>query len=63
MKSESTWTPAIMLARMKRLPRRHRAAHLRALIRMQPIQSIRRDELVALLRDEMAQSGREGASA
>jgi hypothetical protein len=38
---------------MKRLPRRHRIAHLRALIPQQPAHSIRREELVALLRDEM----------
>jgi hypothetical protein len=38
---------------MKRLPRRHRIAHLRALIAQQPAHSIRRKELVALLRDEM----------
>ena len=46
-------TPAIMVIRMKPLPRRHRIAHLRALIRRQPARSIRREELVALLRDEM----------
>jgi GcrA cell cycle regulator len=46
-------TPAIMIIRMKRLPRRHRIAHLRALIPQQPAHSIRREELVALLRDEM----------
>ena len=44
---------AIMMTRMKRLPRRHRIAHLRALIPQQPAHSIRREELVALLRDEM----------
>ena len=43
-------TPAIMIMR---LPRRHRIAHLRALIPQQPAHSIRREELVALLRDEM----------
>lgn len=47
-------TPAIMIIRMKRLPRRHRIAHLRALIAQQPAHSIRREELVALLRDEMS---------
>ena len=40
-------TPAIMIIRMKRLPRRHRIAHLRALIPQQPAHSIRREELVA----------------
>jgi GcrA cell cycle regulator len=40
--------------RLKRLPRRHRIAHLRALIGLQPESSGRRDELSGLLRDEMA---------
>jgi hypothetical protein len=49
-----------MIIRMKRLPRRHRIAHLRALIPLQPAHSIRREELVALLRDEMlVRSGEE----
>ena len=53
-------TPTIMVIRMKPLPRRHRIAHLRALIPQQPAHSIRREELVALLRDEMlARSGEE----
>jgi hypothetical protein len=53
-------TPTIMVIRMKPLPRRHRIAHLRALIRQQPARSIRREELVALLCDEMlAGSGEE----
>jgi hypothetical protein len=39
--------------RMKPLPRRHRLAHLRALIRRQPAGSIRGKELAALLHDEM----------
>jgi hypothetical protein len=38
---------------MTRLPRRHRIAHLRALIRQQPMRSIRREELVTSLRAEM----------
>jgi hypothetical protein len=42
----------VMIARMKLLPRRHRIAHLRALIREQPHGSIRRDELASLLRDQ-----------
>jgi len=51
---------AVMIVRMKLLSRRHRIAHLRALIQQQPIRSIRRVELVALLRDEMAaQPGKE----
>ncbi len=44
---------AIMVARMKRLPRRHCIAHLRALIKSESIGTIRRVELVALLRHEM----------
>ena len=43
----------IMTARMKPLPRRHRIAHLRALIRHAPDGSTRRDQLVALLCDEL----------
>ena len=42
----------VMIARMKLLPRRHRIAHLRALIRHEPDGSIRRDELAALLREQ-----------
>lgn len=45
---------ALMLVRMKPLPRRHRIAHLRALLRRQPALSVRREELAALLRIEMA---------
>jgi hypothetical protein len=44
---------AIMVGRMKPLPRRHRIAHLRALIRQQPAGSVRREQLAALLRNEM----------
>ncbi|MCA6117892.1 hypothetical protein J6524_23880 [Bradyrhizobium sp. WSM 1738] len=39
--------------RLKRLPRRHRIAHLRALIGLQPEECSRRDELSDLLRQEM----------
>ena len=54
MKRGPKLTPvAIMANRMKPLARRHRLAHLRALIQQQPIRSSRR-ELVALLRDEMS---------
>jgi hypothetical protein len=42
----------IMIARMKPLPPRHRIAHLCALIGRQPAGSVRRGELVALLRVE-----------
>ena len=37
---------------LKRLPRRHRIAHLRALIGLQPVGCSRWDELSELLRDE-----------
>jgi hypothetical protein len=40
--------------RLKRLPRRHRIAHLRALIGLQPASGGRRDELSELLRDEIS---------
>ena len=43
-----------MADRLKRLPRRHRIAHLRALIELQPVGCGRRDELSELLREEMA---------
>ena len=45
---------AIMIARMKPLPRHHRIAHLRALMRSQLSGSLRRRELAALLRDATA---------
>lgn len=44
---------AFMPIRMKPLPRRHRLAHLRALLRAQPAVSIRREQLAALLRIEL----------
>ena len=40
--------------RLKRLPRRHRIAHLRALIGLEPEGCGRRDELSELLREEMS---------
>jgi hypothetical protein len=40
--------------RLKRLPRRHRIAHLRALIGLQPVGCARRDELSERLREEIA---------
>ena len=40
--------------RLKRLPHRHRIAHLRALIGLQPVGCSRRDELSELLREEMS---------
>jgi hypothetical protein len=45
--------------RMKRLPPQHRIAHLRALIGQSSVPSIRRFELVALLRDEVAEQSSE----
>jgi hypothetical protein len=56
-------TPAMMDIRMKRLPRRHRAAHLRALIRLQRAGSGRRRQLLALLRAEMTAPFSEGRRA
>jgi hypothetical protein len=62
MKPEPTPTPeaaatntsaAVMVCRMRPLPRRHRIAHLRALIGQAPLGSIRRAQMVALLREEM----------
>jgi hypothetical protein len=44
---------AIILVRTKPLPRRHRIAHLRALLRRQPAGSLRGEQLAALLRAEM----------
>jgi hypothetical protein len=44
---------AVMVFRMRPLPRRHRIAHLRALIGQAPLDSIRRAQMVVLLRDEM----------
>jgi hypothetical protein len=52
----------ISAARMKRLPRQHRIAHLRALIRQSSAPSLRRFELVALLRDEVADHSGEGCA-
>lgn len=40
--------------RLKRLPGRHRIAHLRALIGLQPVGCSRRDELSELLHEEIA---------
>jgi len=51
----SIGTPiAVIAVRMRPLSRRHRIAHLRALISTQPACSIRRLGLVALLRGETA---------
>jgi GcrA cell cycle regulator len=43
-----------MADRLKRLPRRHRIAHLRALIGLRPEGCGRQNELSELLRDEIA---------
>jgi hypothetical protein len=43
---------AIMAARLKPLPWRHRIAHLRALKNREPEPSIRREQLMLLLRRE-----------
>ena len=53
----------VVTERMRRLPHRHRIAHLRALIGLQPLHATRRRELAALLRDEMTARGGEGACA
>lgn len=54
---------ARMVFRMARLPRHHRIAHLRALILKEPTRSIRRNDLVELLRAEMtAQLRKENAA-
>jgi hypothetical protein len=44
---------AIILIRIKPLPRSHRIAHLRALLRRQPAGSLRGERLAALLRAEL----------
>ena len=46
----------VMAFRMKPLSPRHRLAHLRTLISQLPDGSIRRDQLAALLREEMTAS-------
>jgi GcrA cell cycle regulator len=48
-----------MADRLKRLPRRHRIAHLRALIELQPVGCGRRDELSELLRGEISDASSE----
>jgi hypothetical protein len=45
--------------RLKRLPRLHRIAHLRALIGLQPEGCSRRHELSELLRDEISSASTE----
>jgi len=45
---------AVTYAADRRLPHRHRIAHLRALIGLQPVGCGRRDELSELLREQIA---------
>jgi hypothetical protein len=45
---------APMIARLRPLPPRHRIAHLRALIRLQPRDSDRREQLAELLLTEVS---------
>jgi GcrA cell cycle regulator len=51
-----------MADRLKPLPRRHRIAHLRAMIALQPEGCGRRDELAGLLREEIAGASNENVS-
>lgn len=44
---------SIKIRQMARLPRAHRIAHLRSIIAVLPLRSVRRKELEALLRDEV----------
>lgn len=61
MTEESNLTPDEMrTARLKRLPRRLRIAHLRALVGRQLRGSIRERELAGLLHDEMTAQAGEG---
>ena len=61
MKREMSPTPIrVVTERMKPLPRRHRIAHLRALIGLRPLHATHRRELAALLRDEMTARGGKG---
>ena len=53
MKGGSILAPATIAARMRPLPRRHRIAHLRALIRRAPVRSLRGEQLTELLLDEI----------
>jgi hypothetical protein len=48
-----------MADRLKPLPRRHRIAHLRAVIGPQPVGCGRRDELSELLRAEISDASSE----
>jgi hypothetical protein len=71
MKREPKSTPgtavnisvAVMVFRMRPLSRRHRIAHLRALIGHLPPGSIRGVQLMALLRDELILPGGDNSRA
>lgn len=45
---------AQVLTRIARLPLHHKIAHLRGLIEVEPMRSIRREELIAALKPLMA---------
>jgi hypothetical protein len=61
MREGSKGTPIeIVTERLKLLPRRHRIAHLRALVGRQLRGSIRERELAGLLHDEMTAQAGEG---
>ena len=60
MKREPQPAPATIAARMRPLARRHRIAHLRALIRRELIGSVRGEQPADLLRDQVAQPAHEG---
>lgn len=45
---------AQVLHRIARLPLHHKIAHLRALIKVEPLRSIRREELIAALKPFIA---------
>jgi hypothetical protein len=53
MKSARELNATGVIGRMKLLPRRHRIAHLRALLRQPPACPVSREQLAALLRGEM----------
>jgi hypothetical protein len=53
-------TPVALVAvRLKALPLRHRMAHLRALVGLQPQDCRRREQLVELLREETSRASGE----
>jgi hypothetical protein len=61
MREGSKSTPIeIVTERLKLLPRRHRIAHLRALVGRQIVGSVREHELAGLLHNEMTAQAGEG---